>query len=292
VLRRCLESARRKKAKPGPVQVITLTPPLTPSRQPAHFLTGVACPASLACIAVGAAFGASGNPTGTFAERWNGTSWKLQRTPTQHTPGGFLASVWCKAVTACIAAGNTATDTLAERLSGTTWRVLPTPNPPGTHGDFLNSVSCTSLSACTSVGQAFGPGGFPPQTLAERWNGVQWRIQPTPLLPGVGTIDSFAVACPAPSACIAAGGFEDDGSGTKTLAEQWRGSRTSTAQTAPGTSPRAYHGIAGCIRAAIGEGFAIGAAATRLGPTIKAPMPPRSQPAFEIEQITSLCSAA
>jgi hypothetical protein len=270
-----------------------LVPPLTPARQPAHFLTGVACPASLACIAVGASFNASGNPTGTFAERWNGTSWKLQRTPTQHTPGGFLASVWCKSVTACIAAGSTATDTLAERLRGTTWSVLPTPNPPGTHGDFLNSVSCTSLSACTSAGEAFTGASFTPnQTLAERWNGAHWRIQPTPILPGIHVLDSFSVACPAPSTCIAAGGFEDDGSGSKTLAEQWRASRTPTAETAPGTSPLAYRGIAGCIRAAIGKVFAMGTAATRLGPTITAPMPQRSRPASEIEQITSLCSAA
>jgi hypothetical protein len=268
-----------------------LVPAPTPSSPPNSFFTGVACPASAACIAVGTTFDASENLTGTFAERWNGTSWTVQRTPTQRTPGSFLASVWCKSATACIATGSTNAGTLAERLSGTTWSVLPTPNPPGTQGDFLGSVSCTSLSACTGAGMAFAaPAGFPPQTLAERWNGVRWRIQPTPLLPGVGDLSNFSVACPAPSACIAAGGFEDDGPGAKTLTEQWRGNGASTARTAPAAfSSRAYLGIAGCIRAAIGEGFATGA---RVGPTIEAPMPQRSQPASEIEQITSFCSAA
>jgi hypothetical protein len=164
-----------------------IQPTPNPSSQPQNALIGVACPTPAACIAVGATFDASNNPTGTFAERWNGTSWKLQRTPTQHTPGGLLASVWCTSVTACVATGGTSAGTLTERLNGTTWSVLPTPSPPGTQGDFFNGVSCTSLTACTGVGMAFAPGGFPPQTLAERWNGTRWRIQPTPLLPGIAT---------------------------------------------------------------------------------------------------------
>ena len=317
-----------------------IQPTPNPSTQPQNALIGVACPTSTACIAVGATFDASGNPTGTFAERWNGTNWKLQRTPTQHTPGGllvsvwcqsataclatggtnagtlterlsgttwtaqrtptqhtpggFLAGVWCQSATACLATGNTSAGTLAEGLSGTTWTVQRTPNPPGTQGDFFNSVSCTSLSACTGVGMAFAPGGFPPQTLAERWNGARWRIQATPLLPGIGDLSNFSVACPAPSACIAAGGFENDGPGAKTLTEQWRGSGASAAQIAPAaSSPHTHLGIAGCIRAAISEGSATGAAAaTRLGPTIKAPMPQRTQPVSKIERITALCSAA
>jgi hypothetical protein len=272
----------------------TVVPAPTPSSPPSSFFTGVSCPASAACIGVGISIDASGNPTGTFAERWNGSSWTLQPTPTQSTAGGQLGSVWCASVTACIATGSTNAGTLAERLSGTTWTVLPTPNPPGTQGALLSSLSCTSLSACTGVGLAFSaPAGFPPQTLAERWDGVQWSIQPTSLLPGMGELNNFSVACPAQSACVAAGGFENDGPGAKTLTEQWRGTGTGTAQTAPAAlSPRTYQGIAGCIRAAMGEGFAVRAAAARFGRTIKALMPQRSQPASEIDRITSLCGAA
>jgi len=216
-----------------------LVPAPTPSRQPQNFFLGVACPAPAACIGVGisgAALTAGNPPTGTFAERWNGTSWTLQRTPTQHTPGGFLGGVWCQAVTACIATGNTNTGTLAERLTGTTWSVLHTPNPPGTQGDFLNNVSCTSLSSCTSLGLAFGPGGFPPQTLAERWNGARWRIQPTPLIPGVFDISGPSVACPAPSACIAVGGYANNAQQV-TLAEQWNGARQSAPLPAGRSAP-------------------------------------------------------
>jgi len=107
-------------------------------------------------------------------------------------------------------------------------------------------------------------------------------------------MNNFSVACPAPSACIAVAGLKNDGLGSQaTLTEQWRGSGASPAQTAPAAfSHRAYHGSAGCIRAAIGEGFAMGAAETRTGPTINAPMPQRRKSASEFEQITSLCSTA
>jgi hypothetical protein len=268
-------------------------PASAPSSHPQNAFFGVACPASSACIAVGTSFDASGNPTGTFAERWNGRRWTLQTTPTHRTPGGFLASLWCKSVIACIATGSTNAGTLAERLTGTTWHVIPTPNQPGTMGDFIGSVSCTSLSACTGVGGAFGaPSGFPPQTLAERWNGVRWRIQPTPLLPAIGDLSNFSVACPARSTCIAAGGFENDGQDTKTLTEQWRGSGDSTALTAPAGFPaRAYFGFAGCIRAAMGGGFAGLAPEPRIEPTIRALLANRSPAVSEVDRIASLCGA-
>ena len=263
--------------------------PLQPAQQ---FLHRSRLPSALRLHRVGISVDASGNPTGAFAERWNGHTWTLQRTPTQHTQGGFLGSVWCQSATACIATGGTNAGTLAERLSGTTWSVPRTPNPPGTQGGVLGSVSCTSLSACTGVAKALAaPAGFPPQTLAERWNGARWRIQPTPLLPGVGDLSNFSVACPAQSACIAAGGFENDGPGAKTLTEQWQGSGTLTAPTAPAaSSTRGYRGILACIRAAIDEGVATGTAATLLGLKFKAPIR-QPQPTSEIERITSLCSA-
>ena len=87
-------------------------------------------------------------------------------------------------------------------------------------------MACTSASSCTAVGTLTDSTGNPVDTLAERWNGTNWRVQPTPLLPGVGLVNNFSVACPAQSTCIAAGGFENDGPGAKTLAELWNGGNT------------------------------------------------------------------
>ena len=80
--------------------------------RPCRTLVGVWCQSATACLATG------GTNAGTLTERLTGTTWTVQRTPTQHTPGGFLASLWCQSATACLATGNTNAGTLAERLSG------------------------------------------------------------------------------------------------------------------------------------------------------------------------------
>jgi hypothetical protein len=262
-----------------------------PSGSPGSFLVGVACTSASFCVADG------GGPAGTLAERWNGRSWAIQRTPNP-APGGFLGSVSCTSMVACTATGalngtsSSGPVTLAERWNGAKWTIQPTPST-GSPGSSFNSVACTSASSCTAVGaltDSFGNAFF--GTLAERWNGRSWRIQPTPVLPGLGLVNNFSAACPAQSTCIAAGAFENDGPGSKTLTEVWRG-RAPVAQPAPAAfSPRAYLGMAGCIRAAMGAGSSIGATATRIEAKIKAPMPPRSQPGSKIERIASLCGAA
>jgi hypothetical protein len=140
-------------------------------------------------------------------------------------------------VTACIAVGGTNAGTLAERLTGTTWTVQSTPNPPGTQGDFLTSVSCTSLSACTGTGIACPfPVCLTHQTLAERWNGTRWRIQPTPTPVGAYRLDSNAVACPTVTTCIAVGAYTNNGTQV-TLAERWNGAGQSALLPASRSAP-------------------------------------------------------
>jgi len=214
-----------------------LVPAPTPSSPPNSLFIGVACPAPAACIGVGASSDSSGNNAGTFAERWDGSRWTVQRTPTQHTPGGGLNGVWCQSVTACIAVGGTNAGTLAERLTGTTWTVQSTPNPPGTQGDFLNSVSCTSLSACTGFGIACPyPVCLSHQILAERWNGTRWRIQPTPTPFPAFRLDSNAVACPTVTTCIAVGAYTNNLTQV-TLAERWNGAGQSALLPANRSAP-------------------------------------------------------
>jgi hypothetical protein len=267
----------------------------TPNPAPGSLFGSVSCTSASFCVAVG---GGPGGPAGaTLAERWNGSNWAIQPTPNP-SPGGFLAGVSCTSMVVCTAAGglnvtsSSGPATLAERWNGTKWTIQPTPST-GSPGSLFNSVACTSASACTAAGaltDSFGNAVV--DTLAERWNGVQWQIQPTPVLPGLQLVNNFTAACPGQSTCIAAGGFENDGPVNKTLTEVWRGG-ASAAQPAPGVfSPRAYLGMAGCIRAAIGAGSAIGTTASRIEPNIRTPMPPRSQPGSEIERITSLCGAA
>ena len=65
-------------------------------------------------------------------------------------------------------------------LDGSAWTREPTPaNPPGSNVSLLAAVSCTSAASCTAVGASFYNSSPRVRTLAERWNGSSWTIQPT-----------------------------------------------------------------------------------------------------------------
>ena len=222
-----------------------------------------------------------------MAERWNGRSWHIQPTPNP-SKGGGLAAVSCTSTVACTAVAALGA---AMRWNGTKWTIQPTPST-GSPGSLFNTVLCTSASSCTAAGELTDSSGNQFGTLAEGWNGRSWHIQPTPVPPAIGLVNNFTAACPAQSTCIAAGGFENDGPGAKTLTEVWRRG-ASAAQPAPGAfSPRAHLGMAGCIRAAMGKGAAVGATATRIGQRVNAPMLQRSLHVAEIERIAPLCGTA
>jgi hypothetical protein len=184
---------------------------------------GVSCTSSSACTAVGGAHTTLNNgiPAGTLAERWNGHRWRIQPTPTSKIPAD-LNAVSCTSASACTAVGGAVVGPgpkpLVERWNGTSWKIQHLPISAGVHGGFLTGVSCTSASSCTAVGiAAVGPNSGPMGTIAERWNGKAWRIQPTPTANSTG--DSLnAISCTSASACTAVGG-----TASKLLAERWDG---------------------------------------------------------------------
>jgi len=76
-----------------------------PAKTYGYYLQGVSCAAAAACTAVGGWFTAS-SPTYPLAERWNGTSWKIQPAPRPGGSGGFQ-NVSCTAPSTCTAIGYT-----------------------------------------------------------------------------------------------------------------------------------------------------------------------------------------
>jgi len=193
-------------------------------------LYGVSCPAVSDCTAVGAG----------GAEQWNGSAWSPEPVPSPPgaVPGTvFPRAVSCPAVSDCIAVGSFSVSTssssglrpLAERWDGSAWSVLPVPTPAG--GGALDGVSCSAATACTAVGgHRFSPQGLSVLTLAERWNGTAWSIQPTPTPLGAGDAGLNGVSCPAPTVCTAAGAFGNP-PGSNTLAEHWDGTAWSIQPT-------------------------------------------------------------
>jgi hypothetical protein len=186
---------------------------------------------------------------GTLAERWDGRTWRIVPTfKPAPAPNAILNSVSCTSATACTAVGNqTLAKTLAERWNGRTWQVQATPNPAGAQSITLDGVACPARTVCTAFG--LNGIGLAPVTLAERWSGGRWRIQPTP---GLVANDSGlgGVACPTVSACFAVASYTNNGLNLPnlTLVEQWNQAGTSTQAAtgrlvAPGALPAA------CLRA-------------------------------------------
>jgi NHL repeat len=174
------------------------------------FPTGISCTSSTACMLVGV-YKSSAGVYLPYADTWSGTEWRLQSVP---VPAGATATrlgggVSCTSTTACTAVGYYTNSagvqvTLAERWNGTEWGVQSAANPSEAKSSSLSGVSCTSATACTAVGVALsGAGRY--VTLAEQWNGTEWRVVSTPNdEKGEGWL-SGGVSCSGPESCLAVG---------------------------------------------------------------------------------------
>ena len=188
----------------------------------------VSCRAANACTAVGLYATPAGDLT--LAEQWNGVRWRIQPTPSQ--AGALisaLSGVSCTSADACTADGyyfNAAfvSFPLTERWNGVSWRIQRTPDPVGATFTAFAGLSCSAASACTAVGY-YDNGANKQLTLAERWNGVYWRIQPTPNQAGAPVGSALSgVSCVSGRSCVAAGSYStNDGDAAGTLAEGWNG---------------------------------------------------------------------
>jgi hypothetical protein len=198
---------------------------IQPTANPAGFaeFDGVSCSARAACEATGET-GSPGHTVG-LAEGWDGVAWAVQ--PTARVAGArtsVLAGLSCSSPAMCTAVGSFlsqagTTATLAERWDGSTWTLLATPNPSGSSGAELSGLSCASSSACVAVGSSSG-GAAALQTLAERWDGSAWSLQPTPNPTGAQRSVLSGVSCLSANACVAVGSFETAQGGTLTLVER------------------------------------------------------------------------
>lgn len=145
-------------------------------------LSGVSCVSRTACTAVEIYVNRSGHAV-TLAERWDGTSWLVQRTPSPvdlkvaklfGVTLSELFGVSCVSMTVCTAVGGAGNSagyevTLAERWNGTSWTIQRTPNPAGAKGSEFLGVSCVSKRTCTAVGNYYINAG-PPVAFAERYS--------------------------------------------------------------------------------------------------------------------------
>src|SRR5215472_116059 len=120
----------------------------------------------------------------------------------------------CTSATACAAVGyqfdsGGTVVALAETWDGKIWRVRAVPSPAGATGSRLFGISCTSASTCTAVGTYVSGFLGPGLPLAERWNGINWRVQAAAIPAGAKSARLLAVSCSSATACTAVGGYSD-----------------------------------------------------------------------------------
>jgi len=112
------------------------------------------------------------------------------------------------------------------------WSLQTTPNPHATLNE-LNDVSCLAGGECFSVGSV----GSPSATTAQRWNGTEWKTQPTAALPtpplGSTGHSLVSISCTSTTACTAVG-YQTISGVKKALAERWDGASWKT-QEVPGS---------------------------------------------------------
>jgi hypothetical protein len=140
------------------------------------------------------------------------------------------------------------------------WTIQQTFDPAGATAAELAGVSCPSSAACTAVG-SYTQGSGRTLTLAERWNGIRWVIQPTPDLAGATAAELAGVSCPSPAACTAVGSYTNGSGRTLTLAERWTGSRWMIQRTPdpPDVADAALYGVScasvtACVAVGFGDG--------------------------------------
>jgi len=224
-----------------------VTPLAHPPGATASFLTGVSCSSAGACSAVGSEFDPS-TGGGPLAERWNGSSWAVQVTPSPGNEGVPFAAVSCGSAVSCTAVGyydfgalGFTPNTFAEHWNGRRWTVQSLP-PVGNPGADLSAVSCVSGTACTAAGYYEGTSDQGPGTapLAMRWDGSTWVAELPPGNAGQNDTSGLTgVSCPAPSTCTAVGESVNGGP----LAVRWDGTMWRTQMAAGEFALLGFNGV-------------------------------------------------
>jgi hypothetical protein len=173
--------------------------------------------------------GTTGGEDRTFKTTEYIGTWKLTSTSNPaETQNSDLWGTSCTAPGACIAVGqyerekSTTTLTLAERWNGTEWTVQTTPNISGAKATVLYQPSCASTSACIAVGYSLSASGVY-YSVAEIWNGTEWKLQSVP--EPTGTLSSVleSVSCTTAAACTSVGYYENSSGVTAAFAVRWNG---------------------------------------------------------------------
>src|ERR1700722_4696506 len=193
-----------------------------PKGQPNVTLTGVSCPTTRDCVALGLA---NGNPAGlnkysdgiSFIETWNGARWTLRTIVTSATTVAAPSAVSCATASFCVLMGEVTTVsngyvTVGLYLGPGNGRRLTRMRAPAAGG--ANSmvepsgVSCGAPANCAVTGIVVGDtsgSALSIKGFTQVWNGRVWQLAKTRWPKGVAESFLWDVSCYGAHACAAVG---------------------------------------------------------------------------------------
>jgi len=197
-----------------------------PDPGPSAYFNGVVMISATDGWAVGAYYDVISNRFHTLAEHWNGSSWTAVATPDPGPTSQGLSAVAADSSTDVWAVGSYKTltpgvrATLIEHWNGSSWAVVPSPNV-GSLDTVFTSVVANGRQNVWADGASNCPTGNC-RTLTERWNGIKWKIVPSPDV-NANSNPLNAMTSTAPNDIWALGDYYT-GTTFNTLAEHWNGS--------------------------------------------------------------------
>ncbi|MGZ4150708.1 MAG: hypothetical protein ACXVQJ_11750, partial [Actinomycetota bacterium] len=124
----------------------------------------------------------------TLIEHWNGTAWKIVKSPNPGPVDDYLFDVAVTSASNAWAVGvhsdGVRHRTLILRWNGSVWKVSKTPNV-GTGDNELREVTAASAKAAWAVGDVYDGATYQPVVL--HWGGAGWKVQPA-AAPGTGAV--------------------------------------------------------------------------------------------------------
>jgi hypothetical protein len=128
---------------------------------------------------------------------------------------------------------------LAESWNGTEWKAQTVAKPSGSTYSEFRGVSCISSKECIADGYYTNSESVT-VTLAEIWNGTEWKVQTTPNPAGAKDSYPEKVSCVSSTACTTAGTYVTSTNGEDTLVEFWNGTEWKI-QTTPNVTGAEYN---------------------------------------------------
>jgi hypothetical protein len=205
-------------------------------------LDGVSCPAQGTCVAVGF-FGSAATALVPAIETLAGGRWKPVKPPlpgdADTSASATLNDVACPVTGTCVATGWYGTaagdhDAYVDTLSAGTWTAASVPLPKdaapekssATASTYVAAVACTAAGACVAPGQYRDASGQA-QAFIDTLAGGAWTSAAVPLPGDAATTGQsaalWAVACPAPGTCVAAGHYFERGGQPRYLTDTLSG---------------------------------------------------------------------